>query len=340
MASHIKWCYLTKRTLQGCLLGTGQNVWSPRDDHSCRWTDCNHSEEDARFRCYQLVPHTIYFSCNVPHLHQVPPLFLYYTCQCHKCDTLAGVWLITRHQTLADQLTADCLPCHVERMIALCRGGHVIVQLEGDRSFGRPFKKWETKSANLLLRCGRGFTGYWSCDWSDILLLENDSDEHWHRTENQNSILCSWRLRGTSLLPWIQSDRINCKVWRTMSTTAKFHSTTHHKTWDATTARFNLDQGSSQLQCISSETELKKSKVWPWSDFLVSTQPNRRSLDLLMTVAYINYELRTRYLPVAYTTQMADKYGILPEEHVLDLKKLSNTRYIQCILRLILLFSK
>ena len=26
-----------------------------------------------------------------------------------------------------------------------------------------------------------------------------------------------------------------------------------------------------------------------------------------MTVAYINYELRTRYLPVAYTTQMADK---------------------------------
>ena len=105
---------------------------------------------------------------------------------------------------------------------------------------------------------------------------------------------------GTSLLPWIQSDRINCKVWRTMSVTAKFHST-HHKTWDATTARFNLDQGSSQLQCISSETELKKSKVWPWSDFSVCTQPNRRSLDLLVTLAYINYELRTRYLPAAYT---------------------------------------
>jgi len=125
-----------------------------------------------------------------------------------------------------------------------------------------------------------------------------------------------------------------------MSATAKFHSTTHHKTWDATTTRFNLDQGSSQLQCISSETELKKSKVWPWSDFLVCTQPNRRSLDLLVTLAYINYELRTRYLPAAYTTQMADKYRILPEEHVLDLKKPSNTRYIQCILRLILLFSK
>jgi len=52
MAPHVKWCCLTKRTLQGCLLGTGQNVWSPCNHYFCRWTNYNRSECELEFQPY------------------------------------------------------------------------------------------------------------------------------------------------------------------------------------------------------------------------------------------------------------------------------------------------
>ena len=48
----------------------------------------------------------------------------------------------------------------------------------------------------------------------------------------------------------------------------------------------------------------------------------------------------TKHLSPAYSTPMADQYGMTPEDYVLDLKKLSNARYSQGMLFLILSFSK
>jgi len=52
IAPHVKWCCLTKRTLQGCLLGTRQNVWSPCNHYLYRGTDYNRSECELGFRPY------------------------------------------------------------------------------------------------------------------------------------------------------------------------------------------------------------------------------------------------------------------------------------------------
>jgi len=43
-------------------------------------------------------------------------------------------------------------------------------------------------------------------------------------------------------------------------------------------------------------------------------------------------ECRTKYLPPAYSTQMADQYGVAPEVYIYDLKILSNNRYSQGML--------
>jgi len=51
-------------------------------------------------------------------------------------------------------------------------------------------------------------------------------------------------------------------------------------------------------------------------------------------------EFREKYLSPAYSTQMADQYGLTPEDYVFDLKRLSNERYCQGMLFLILSFSK
>jgi len=46
-------------------------------------------------------------------------------------------------------------------------------------------------------------------------------------------------------------------------------------------------------------------------------------------------EFQTRYLPPAYPSQMADQYGVTPEDYVDGLKILSNTRYGEGMLFLI-----
>jgi len=51
-------------------------------------------------------------------------------------------------------------------------------------------------------------------------------------------------------------------------------------------------------------------------------------------------KFRTKHLPPAYSTQMADQYGLTPEDYVLDLNKLSNARYSQGVPFLILSHSK
>ena len=51
-------------------------------------------------------------------------------------------------------------------------------------------------------------------------------------------------------------------------------------------------------------------------------------------------EFRTKYLPLAYSTQMADKYGLTPEDYVYDLKILSNDYYTEGMPVPVLLLSK
>jgi len=50
-------------------------------------------------------------------------------------------------------------------------------------------------------------------------------------------------------------------------------------------------------------------------------------------------EFRTKYLPPAYPTQMTDQYGLTPQDYVDDLNRLSNERYGQGVL-FIVLFTK
>ena len=56
----------------------------------------------------------------------------------------------------------------------------------------------------------------------------------------------------------------------------------------------------------------------------------------------MNYRHRVlyKYLPRVYPTQMADQYGVKPQDYVYDLKILSNHRYGQGMLLSILPFSK
>ena len=51
-------------------------------------------------------------------------------------------------------------------------------------------------------------------------------------------------------------------------------------------------------------------------------------------------EFRTKYLPLAYSTQMTDQYGLTPQDYVDDLNELSNQRYGQGMLFFIVLFTK
>ena len=51
-------------------------------------------------------------------------------------------------------------------------------------------------------------------------------------------------------------------------------------------------------------------------------------------------EFRTKYLPLVYSTQMIDQYGLTPQDYVDDLNKLSNSRYGQGVLFFIVLFMK
>jgi len=51
-------------------------------------------------------------------------------------------------------------------------------------------------------------------------------------------------------------------------------------------------------------------------------------------------EFHTKYLPPAYSTQMADKYGLTPEDYVYDMKILSNGHYTQGMPVPVLLLSK
>jgi len=51
-------------------------------------------------------------------------------------------------------------------------------------------------------------------------------------------------------------------------------------------------------------------------------------------------EFRTKYLPLVYSTQMIDQYGLTPQDYVDDLNKLSNSRYGQGVLFFIVLCTK
>jgi len=51
-------------------------------------------------------------------------------------------------------------------------------------------------------------------------------------------------------------------------------------------------------------------------------------------------EFCRKYLPPAYPSEMADQYGLFPEDYAFDLEILSNERYSEGMLFLILSFSK
>jgi len=51
-------------------------------------------------------------------------------------------------------------------------------------------------------------------------------------------------------------------------------------------------------------------------------------------------KLHTNHFPPGYSIQVADEYGLVPEDYIHDLKQLSDVRYIQGRLFPILLFSK
>jgi len=79
------------------------------------------------------------------------------------------------------------------------------------------------------------------------------------------------------------------------------------------------------------------SEVWLSSDFLLCLQPTKISVwwhQLYNQAIFI--ELCKKYLPPAHSTQMADQYGLLPEDYVDDLKSMSIRRYSQGVLFLIL----
>jgi len=52
------------------------------------------------------------------------------------------------------------------------------------------------------------------------------------------------------------------------------------------------------------------------------------------------FSVRTKYLPSAHPTQMADQYGLMPEDYVFNLELLSYGRYSEGMQFLILYFSE
>ena len=51
-------------------------------------------------------------------------------------------------------------------------------------------------------------------------------------------------------------------------------------------------------------------------------------------------EFRTKYLPPTHSSQMADQYGLTPQDYADNLTSLSNSRYGQGVLFFIVLFMK
>jgi len=64
----------------------------------------------------------------------------------------------------------------------------------------------------------------------------------------------------------------------------------------------------------------------------------------LITLQVYNWthfsKLHTNHSPPGYSIQVADEYGLVPEDYIHDLKQLSDVRYIQGALFPILSFSK
>ena len=104
---------------------------------------------------------------------------------------------------------------------------------------------------------------------------------------------------------------------------------------------FNWDQVSSQLQCTDPWywTENIKCLIFRSACSRIGYLSNNTSW-YIMVRRTIFIELRTRYLPPTYSTQMADQYEIYPEEYVYDLRILSYYRYSQGMLSPIPSFSK
>ena len=102
---------------------------------------------------------------------------------------------------------------------------------------------------------------------------------------------------------------------------------------------FNWDQGSSWLQCSDS---------WYWTEDirclirLFWSARNRTEYLSNNTSWYIIDPslFRTKYLPPAYHIGMEDQYGLTAEDYVYDLNILSDKRYGQGMLFLILSFLK
>ena len=102
---------------------------------------------------------------------------------------------------------------------------------------------------------------------------------------------------------------------------------------------FNWDQVSSHL--ITAAMDWSMILDWGYQTFdldRIFWSARSRIEYLSNNTSWIKF--RTKHLPPAYSTQMADQYGLKPEDYVLDLKKLSNARYSQGMLFLILSFSK
>ena len=160
-------------------------------------------------------------------------------------------------------------------------------------ALGRCFKRWE-KPADESSGCNKSsgdFTGYQSCDFSDILLLEDDSDGHthrpmaidWHRTDIDQNFL---QLETVQNL-YVTSCQLNGKVCRTMSQHNSFrygkNSTTHREIGGAGTAgQFQLR--SSFIKAAVYWSVILDDIKWPWSDFLVCAQPNRIQHQLIFVI--------------------------------------------------------
>ena len=174
-------------------------------------------------------------------------------------------------------------------------------------------------------------------DQTGILLLEDNNDEHC----NTKYPLIDMELTSQSLpITSCQLNLMRGKAWKIMSVIAEFLHW-HHERWNVRTALpFQLG---SRFITVAMYWSISRIELdWVDQTFVRSARSwiDYQHLVYLTTLAYIFTDSCTTYLPPAHIVQMADQYGLMPEDYISDLKLLSIIRYTEGILFLILLFLK
>jgi len=162
---------------------------------------------------------------------------------------------------------------------------------------GARFNGWEEKPENLLSGCkksSRGFTGYQSCDWSDIFQKKDNSDEHY---STQNPLiyteLASWIAFSGAwyfVEPLCHQLATRFEEGQSLENNQpQLKSFNYHDfpppimkvEMQEPLARLHWNQDPSQLWCIDLFQGERRSQVWPWSDFLAWAQLIRTYLSII-----------------------------------------------------------